>query len=253
MGETANIIVTHQPAGHVMRMLDWWKTSAPADSLWIAYGGTKEEFAAIPWEQKFYLTSNRIRTKDSQRERQSYHEIFQLAVSLGILDGRRYVHLAEFDQIPLQPALNMLQSRVLNRLRADILGYRLARIDGTNHAHYLSHMHDPGFSRFLHRISRRADKGVVLSFVGFGSFWTVEAFRAVAAVAEPMPVYLELWMPTVAHHLGFKIRKIDEPERFNALDGDASSLIDEATAAGMWNVHPVKSRWNDPSAPPSPP
>ena len=138
----------------------------------------------------------------------------------------------------------MLQSRVLNRLRADVLGYRLARIDGTNHVHYLNAARDPAFMRFFHSISRRKEKDVVLSFVGFGSFWTVEAFRAVAAVHEPFPIYLELWMPTVAHHLGFRVRRIDEPTRFNALEGDASELIDEATAAGIWNVHPVKSRWN---------
>lgn len=246
MGDTANIIVTHQSAPQVARMIEWWKTAATPQSIWIAYGGTREEFAKIPWEQKFYLESNRIRTVDSQRERQSYHEIFQKAESLGILEKQRYVHLAEFDQLPLQPALNMLQSRVLNRLKADVLGYRLARVDGTNYAQYLQHMHDPAFAKFMASISRRREKEVVLSFVGFGSFWTVEAFRAVAAIPEPFPIYLELWMPTVAHHLGFRVRRIDEPAHFNALVGDATEYIDEATAAGMWNVHPVKSRWNDP-------
>ncbi len=244
MLDTANIIITHQSAEQVERMLGWWETSAPANSLWIAYGGTRDEFAKIAWKQKFYLESNRIRTSSPQRERQSYQEVFQQAVQLGVLDGLRYVHLAEFDQIPLQPALNMLQIRVLNRLRADVLGYRLARIDGTNHAHYLNHTHDPAFARFLGSISRRPDPNVVLSFMGFGSFWTTEAFRAVAAVIEPFPIYLEIWMPTVAHHLGFRVRRIDEPAKFNEVAGDATNLIEEATAAGMWNIHPIKSRWN---------
>jgi hypothetical protein len=244
MLDTANIIITHQSAEQIARMLAWWQTSASADSLWLAYGGTLEEFAKIEWPQKFYLESNRIRTQDSQRQRQSYQEIFQQAVRLGFLEGTRYVHLAEFDQIPLQPALNMLQIRVLKRLRADVLCYRLARIDGTNHAHWLSHAHDPAFGRFLRSISRRPDPNVVLSCMGFGSFWTVEAFRAVAAIHEPFPIYLELWMPTIAHHLGFRVRRIDEPAKYNAIDGDSSPLIDEATAAGMWNIHPVKTRWN---------
>jgi hypothetical protein len=245
MIETANIIITHQPAAHIQRMLDWWLTAAPAGSLWLAYGGTREEYAKITWPQKFYLESARIRTKQPQRDRQGYHEIFQQAVKLGFLDGLRYVHLAEFDQIPLQPAVNMLQSRVLNRLRADVLGYRLQRIDGTNSPHYLNHAHDAAFPAFLRKISRRADPTVVLSFLGFGSFWTVEAFRAVAAVDEPFPIYLELWMPTVAHHLGFRVRRIEEPEKYNAINGDVTPLIDEATAAGMWHVHPIKSRWNN--------
>jgi hypothetical protein len=227
MLDTANIIITHQSAQQIEQMLKWWESSASADSIWLAYGGTREEFAKIQWAQKFYLESNRIRTVDPQRDRQSYQEIFQQAARLGFLDGTSYVHLAEFDQIPLQPALNMLQIRVLKRLRADVLGYRLARIDGTNHAHWLSHAHD-----------------IVLSCMGFGSFWTTAAFRAVASINEPFPIYLELWMPTIAHHLGFRVRRIDEPAKYNATSGDSSPLIDEATAAGMWNVHPVKTRWN---------
>ena len=71
MGETANIIITHQPADHVARMLAWWHSAAPPDSLWIAYGGPREAFDAIAWPQKFYLTSNRIRTTNPQRDRQS--------------------------------------------------------------------------------------------------------------------------------------------------------------------------------------
>ena len=244
MLDTANIIITHQSADQVERMLTWWQTSAPAGSLWIAYGGTREEFAKISWKQKFYLESSRIRASDPQRQRQGYHEVFQQAVRLGFLDGLRYVHVAEFDQIPLQPALNMLQIRVLNRLRADVLGYRLTRLDGTSHPHYLNHVHDPAFPQFFRALSRRPDPSVVLSFMGFGSFWTAEAFRAVAAVTEPFPIYLEIWMPTVAHHLGFRVKRIDEPEKYNAIQGDSTKLIDEATAAGMWNIHPVKTRWN---------
>ena len=244
MGDTVNIIVTHQSAPQVAAMLEWWHSAASADSLWIAYGGTREEFAAIAWPQKFFLESHRIRTTDPQRDRQGYHEIFQQTVARGILDGKRYVHLAEYDQLPLQPAINSLQIRVLHRLRADVLGYRLKRVDGTNNPHCLYHQSDPAFARFISQLSRRSDPSVILSFVGFGSFWTTSAFRAVAAVAEPFPIYLELWMPTVAHHLGFSIRRIHEPEKFNALEGDALPLMDEATAAGIWNLHPVKTRWN---------
>ena len=248
MGDTVNIIVTHQSAEQVARMLEWWHTAASADSLWIAYGGTREEYAQIAWPQKIYLESNRIRTPNPQRERQSYQEIFQRVVADGILDGKRYVHLAEYDQLPLQPAINSLQIRVLHRLKADVLGYRLKRVDGTNNPHFLYHQADPAFTRFFKGLSRRPDPGIVLSFVGFGSFWTAAAFRAVSAVGEPFPIYLELWMPTVAHHLGFSVRRIAEAEKFNALEGDALPLLNEAAAAGVWNLHPVKTRWNPETA-----
>lgn len=244
MGDTANIIITHQKAEEIDRMLEWWSMAAPLDSIWIAYGGKREEFARINFAQKYFLESNRIRTANPQRERQGYMEVYQKAITSGALEAKRYVHVAEYDQLPLQPAVNMLQIRVLQRLKADVLGYQLMRVDQTNNPHYLWHKNDPRFLEFFRSISRRPDKETVLSALGFGMFWTVEAFRAVTDVLEPFPIYLELFLPTVAHHLGFRVRRIDEPAKYNAVTGDSEPMADEATAAGVWNLHPVKSRWS---------
>ncbi len=49
---------------------------------------------------------------------------------------------------------------------------------------------------------------------GSGSFWTREAFCAVCAVEEPFPIYMELYLPTLAHHLGFRVRDFGEQDRF---------------------------------------
>lgn len=245
MAGTANIIVTHQSPACIARMLSWWKSRTPEHSLWIAYGGKRDVFDSIPWENKFYLESSRIRTRDPQRDRQGYHEIFQLAAQHGILQRHAYIHLAEYDQIPLQPSLNDLQSRRLLELDADVLAYRLQRVDGTGHPHYLNHAANSKFHEFFSSLSIRDQKDVVLAFVGFGSFWRAEAFAAVAAVQEPFPIYLELWMPTVAHHLGFRIQRINELARYNHVEGDAAPLLAEATAAGIWNLHPAKNQWND--------
>lgn len=245
MADTANIIISHQSPACISRMLEWWKTKTPEHSLWIAYGGKREVFDSIPWQNKFYLESSRIRIKDAQREKQGYHEIFQLAAQQGIPQRHAYIHLAEFDQIPLQPSLNDLQTRRLLELNADVLAYHLKRVDGTNHPHYLNHSMNPKFHEFFRSLSIRDQKDVVLSFVGFGSFWKSEAFAAVAEIQEPFPIYLELWMPSVAHHLGFRIRRIDEPAQYNHVDGDAAHLLAEAAAAGIWNLHPAKQQWND--------
>jgi hypothetical protein len=242
--KTANLIVTHQSADCVARMLDYWRGFVPEESLWIAYGGKKEEFERVAHPRKYFLESNRIRVKDIQRDRQGYHEIFQAAVANGVLDGRDYLHLVEFDQLPIQQNLNQLQIQHLEADHADVLTYGLRRVDGTHYPHYLAHIADGRLDEFLHSISLRPDPGVVLSCYGFGTFWRAEAFRLVAAVPEPFPIYLELFMPTVAHHLGCRVRRVPHPERFTLTLGVVEHLHEEAIAAGAWFIHPVKQKWN---------
>ncbi len=225
-------------------MLEHWGKMVNPESLWIAYGGTKDNFSKILHGQKYFLHSNRIRVRDLQRERQSYCEIFASALQLGISESVDYVHVAEFDQIPLQANVNELQRLHLSNEHADAHFYQLRQIDGTNHAHYIDHAMDARWSPFLESISRRPDKTTTLSALGFGSFWSKDAFELLAAVDEPMPVYLELFLPTVAHHLGCRVRDNGQNARFALTSGDATHLQPTAAAQGAWFLHPCKSAWN---------
>jgi hypothetical protein len=49
---------------------------------------------------------------------------------------------------------------------------------------------------------------------GSGSFWKQDAFEAVAEVEETFPIYLEIYLPTLAHHLGFRLRDLSDPIDF---------------------------------------
>jgi hypothetical protein len=80
---------------------------------------------------------------------------------------------------------------------------------------------------------------------GTGSFWTREAFCAVAATEEPFPIYLELYLPTLAHHLGFRVRDFTEQNRFVRITKDETESIEQARAEGAWTLHPVKRLWID--------
>ncbi len=244
VSQTVNLIITHQPAECVARMLDYWRGFVPEESIWLAYGGKREEFERVAHPRKYFLEDNRIRVKDNQRDRQGYHEIFQSAVANGVLDGRDYLHLAEFDQLPIRRDFNQLQMAHLQSEGADVLTYGLLRVDGTHYPIYLAHLDDGRLNGFLCTISRRPDPAVVLSCYGFGTFWRAEAFRLVAAVTEPFPIYLELFMPTVAHHLGCRVRRVPHLERFALTFGVVEHLQAEAIAAGAWFIHPVKQKWN---------
>ena len=250
MGRVLNVVLAHQPPAEIARLEAWWGHVAPADSLLLVHGGPEADFGAITVPNKIHTASARLRTVDHPRERQSYTEAFS-AVSQW-MKGRDFTHVyfAESDHLPLVADLG---GRLLARLaaeKADVLAHGVQRVDDTGWHHYLYHSQDPEFHRHWERISRRADKRVVLSMLGTGSFWTRAAFDAVAAEKEPFPIYLEIYLPTLAHHLGYRVRPLAaEAEPYVRNLGDFRGKIGEARLTGAWTIHPVKAlgglRWRD--------
>ncbi len=241
MEKTLNIILTHQPPPCVERMLAWWKRCAPREDVLLAFGGSEENFRGANHAQKFFVSDPRLRTKDHQREMQSYTAIFREASAW--MRGRDFthVHFCEYDHIPLAPDLNALQRARVTADGADVIGCRVMRVDGTSHPHFLHHSAIAGFREFWSRITRRDDPRVVLSMFVTGSVWTRGAFDAVASIAEPFPVYLEIWLPTLAHHLGFRVRDLPDQNPFVRNLGDMAGSMEAARRAGAWAVHRVKS------------
>ena len=248
MSRVLNVVLAHTPPAEIARLAAWWGNVAPAESLLLIHGGPDADFPAIRVPNKIHVSSQRLRTGDHPRERQGYTEVFA-AVSEW-MKGRDFTHVyfAEFDHLPLVADLDQ---RLLDRLaaeNADVLAHAVRRVDDTGWHHYLYHCQDPEFHRHWERISRRADKRVIFSMLGTGSFWTRAAFDAVAAEKEPFPIYLEIYLPTLAHHLGYRVRSLAGEERWVRNLGDFRGKIREARLAGAWTIHPVKSldglRWS---------
>ena len=170
-------------------MLAHWNQCVPSESILIAYGGTKSEFDAIQHQQKFFVDNPRLRTRDHQREFQSYTRLFQSAAQFLSTqsDEFRFIHFAEYDHLPLVPDLNERQIERLTAEGADLLGFHLRRVDDTNNPHFLYHVANDEFTRFWRSITRRSEPEVILSIFGSGSFWNREAFCAVSAVARTVP------------------------------------------------------------------
>jgi hypothetical protein len=246
MNRVLNLILSHQPARAVAKMIAWWSHCVPNESILIAHGGARNEFEAIEHEQKLFIGDARLRTRDHQREFQSYTGLFQAAAQFLNMNGGKFqfVHFAEYDHLPLAANLNECQMERLTAESADVLGFHLHRIDGTNNPHFLYHAANDEFLSYWTKISRRGEPEVVLSMFGTGSFWSREAFCAVAHVDEPWPIYMELYLPTLAHHLGFRVRDFAEQNRFVRALRDEISHIERARKEGAWTLHPVKRLWN---------
>lgn len=236
-------ILTHQPAAPTEALVEWWQRKAgiPAEDLLIVHGGNSEDFSAIDCTNKVFVEDARLRTRDHQREKQSYSSVTRAISAWMAPFSYEFVYFVEFDQIPIVPdfADNILAW--IDQESADVVAHHLSRIDATNSAHYLFHASDPRFHQFFEEMSCRADKRVVLSMFGTGALWRRLAFDATASMDEPIPVYLELWMPTVVHHLGYRIRPWPRTQDRFVHYRKMTSSLEAAKAAGAWTVHPVKS------------
>jgi hypothetical protein len=245
MNSVLNLILTHQPAESVSQMLAYWSHCAPIDNILIAYGGTKSEFDAIQHGQKFFADDPRLRTRDHQREFQSYTRLFQTAAEFLKTRGAQFqfVYFAEYDHVPLVPELNERHVARLKSEGADLLAFHVHRVDDTNNPHFLYHSADEKFMPYWAKITKRSKPEVVLSMFGSGSFWTREAFCTVSAMEEPFPIYTELYLPTLAHHLGFRVRDLGDQNRFVRALVDEICSVDQARQEGAWTLHPVKRWW----------
>ncbi|BCU76930.1 hypothetical protein [Luteolibacter sp. LG18] len=243
----ATVLVTHEAPDAVARMCAYWQERDPDHAVVVAYGGTEENFAALDVGPKVFVSDPWLRTKDHPRERQSYLGVFQAVLPVIRALDVTHVHVAEYDEIPLVSGMNARLVGMLEREKADVAGHRLTRLDETGHPHYTFHRRDPAFHRYWRTITCREEPEVVLSMLGCGSFWKRRAFEAVALLEPPLRIYLELMLPTAAHHLGFRVRPMDGADRFMAPEvlktpGD----FEEFRRQGAWRIHPVKGYWSEP-------
>ncbi|MDB6072326.1 MAG: hypothetical protein JWL81_3497 [Verrucomicrobiales bacterium] len=225
-------------------MVAEWARLNPKARILVAYGGREEVLAEVAWDEKVFISDPRLRTRDHQRERQSYLGIMRAVTAHAEAKGWAGgpVILAECDVVPLRAGLaDYLAERAATE-GADVLGARLRRVDGTGHPHVLAHEFHPRFQEWLAG-SIREDKSVVLMMLGCLTWWSWEAFKAISETAEPMPVYLELAMPTAAHQLGFRVRGLPEWEADMEPLGELEQELEARRQAGRWVLHPCKKIW----------
>jgi N-acetylglucosaminyldiphosphoundecaprenol N-acetyl-beta-D-mannosaminyltransferase len=235
-----NVVLTHLGGAEMERTLNNWKAICREEDLWIAFGGSQDGFEALEYPRKVFVDDPYLRRIDNQRQKQSYTGIFRAMAPVVEREKPDFIYLCEYDHLPLVRDLNGRQVAEIRRKDADVMGHWLHRVDGTSNYHMLYHETDPGFAPFWRSFSRREDAGTVFSMFGSGSLWSREAFLAVAYHPCPIACYLELYLPTLVHHHGFRVCGWDEEQHL--LSNLPSRAISEAQGRrrGAWTVHPVK-------------
>lgn len=246
MKRVVTVFLTHQGPDQVRRMLAFWR-GLDADQEWIIANGGPHDLHHVVDCPVVVVNDVALRTRDHGREKQSYQGVFQAVLPVVRALDVDFVSFVEYDEVPLTARLNADMIECINAEEADVLGLRLYRVDGTSHHQYLDHLRDELFSNFWQSISCRNDTGVVLSMLGCGSFWRREAFFAVADLVPTTRIYLEMFMPTAAHHLGYRVRPFPA-EQEHAMSPEISKLPKQQEfyrELGAWRMHPVKEMWDE--------
>lgn len=248
MPPVLTLLLSHQSASDLEPVLELWRKLNPRSQVLLAYGGTRVNFDRIAFEPKVFVDDPRLRVRDQQRDKQSCSGVLKAACAwLRHRPEFDFVHYVEYDHVPLIHDLYTRLIDALEREDADVLAYKLQRIDGTSHPHYLYHAYDPEFHAYFSELSLRDEREVILSMLGTGAFWRREAFDAVAAHEEPFPIYTEVFVPTLAHHLGYRLRDFKGQNPFVSHVGNYGRHIERFRSQGAWTVHPVKrlpERWD---------
>jgi len=238
--QVMNIVLTHLGGTHFRRLIEQWSQASRLESVWIAFGGSRSEFDQLDYPRKVFIDDPELRKKDNQREKQSYTGIFRAMAEAVKSSTPDFIHLCEYDHLVLVPDLGERQVAEMKREKADVMGHMLVRMDGSGHYFQLYHEFEQSFADDWKNHSVREDKGVVMNMFGSGSMWTRKAFLAIASHPQEVRCYLETYLPTMAHHLGFRVRCWDESHHL--LSNLPTPFINERIARekGCWTVHPIK-------------
>ena len=236
-----NVLIIHEGGEAFKKLREWWQKVCPEENLWVAFGGTRKEFESLDYARKIFVDDPKLRRHDKQREKQSYTGIFNALKAIVREASPKYIYFCEYDHLPLLPDLNQMQVEMLNTEGADVMGHWLYKINGTGNYHELFHESDPDYTKSWAKVTKRDDASVILTMFGSGSLWTREAFLAVASHHQDIECYLEIYLPTLAHHLGFRVRNWNDQNHLISNLPSPNITIEEGRKRGCWTVHPVKN------------
>ena len=245
-GVVCHALISHLQPDINCKMLDEWQKLDPASNILLLHGGSREDFDALPdGINAIYIPDKSLRTKDHAREKQQYTGVLRaIAEWLKHHPEVSHVHLAEYDLVPLTANLGLRLIGWMEEQNADLIGSGLSDLTETIHPHYLNFQKDEGVRSFIRGISCREEKQRVLTMLGCTSFWSSDCLKAVAAQALPGSIYLELALPTIAHHLGYRVRPLPEAQQNSiTFEGDLLPCLEHYRDTGAWMLHPCKNRW----------
>lgn len=243
---TLTAVLAHLPAAEVHERFALLRAVAPDARFVLCYGGPAEEFPRIELDDKLFIEDPTLRgqAQHLQSLTSTFAALWETYVAGD--DDIDAVYLIEYDHLVLDPDFEQRLRDLAAETGADLLGKNCADRTSTNEEHYIRFRRDPGLQAHLRAVSVREDRERIYGCLGDGIWISRAALEAYLGVAEHPPCYCEVYVPTLVHHLGFRVVDVDahgdlyRDVRWLPVFTPAEALARAADGAVF--LHPVKDR-----------
>jgi hypothetical protein len=237
-------VLSHLDAASVHKQLAYLRALAPGSRFLVCHGGRREDFDAIGDPDAVFIEDPTLR---AHQWTNSYNTTFRTIWEARVRDDPEVEHvlLVEYDHLILRPDFEATFEQLAARTGAGLLAKNAGRRNDTNWFHHVRLRDDPGLQRYVEEISRRDDPTARYGMLGTGLFLSRDALAAFCALEDPPDHYLEVFIPTVLHHLGFDVVDVDAvADLYVDVRWVPPYTVEEAIAAklaGRTFMHPFKA------------
>ncbi|MBA2372169.1 MAG: hypothetical protein H0V71_11065 [Chloroflexi bacterium] len=239
-----NVVMTHLRAPAVRDSLRYLQDIAPEARFAICHVGEPADFSELEYADKVLVDDPSFRLPP--RTFQSFHETFAALYDRFVkadptIDS---LYLFEYDHMILDGRFEERIKTLAVETDADLLGKTCSERTGTNWIHYVRFRRDERLVAHLRAISVHEDPARMYGCLGNGFWLKRAALEAYLSVDEHPPCYGELYLPTLLHHLGFRVVDVDAHStlyRHVRADGEFTlSELVRLKHEGHTFVHPYK-------------
>jgi hypothetical protein len=236
-------ILTHLDSGMVEKQLSYLRAVSPGSRFVVCHGGNRTDFEPLRGENTLFIEDPSLRGPHFEK---SVNDLLRAVHENYVRDDRSVdlVYLIEYDHLILRGDFEHRLRELADKSNAGLFAKNASPRNDTNWLAFLKHRDDDRLNRFIAGISCRGDPETRWGCLGTGMLFRRDALDAFCSLTDAPPYYVELFVPTVVHHLGFAIVDIDAvADLYMGVRWIPEFSVDEAIAekhAGRAFVHPFK-------------
>jgi hypothetical protein len=236
-------ILTHLKPELVEAELDYLHALAPDSRFAVCHGGRREDFDRLPTGSGVFIEDPSLRGPHFDK---SINDTLSVLYEVYVRDDPavEFLYLAEYDQLILRADFEDTLAGLSRRHNAGLVAKAVSCRDDSNWPHHLRVLHDERLNAFIAAISVRDDPSTRWGCLGTGILLRRDALEAFCALRDAPHYYIELFLPTIVHHLGFRVLDADAVSDVYATirwlpEYGVGETLAEARA-GRTFVHPFK-------------
>lgn len=243
---TLTTVLTHLDADRVHETIGLLESVTRKGHLLVFHAGKREDYERIEFEDKIFIDDPTLR--GPERYLQSWSKLFEAAWWARFEGDERFdaLYLIEYDHLILDPKFERRLADLAADTGADFLGKNCVDRTATNWEHYVRFRGDERLLAHLRRVSVREDRARLFGCLGDGMWLSREALRAYVHITGHPPCYCETYVPTLLHHLGFRVVDVDaHSDLYRHVRWIPTFGVDEVVTRfheGATFLHPVKDR-----------